>query len=233
MRREVSLNPRRIDLSTKEEIIIAEINYPLRPTRELHAFIDSYNIFITDRISKFEEGRIITRYGILDLENQDITFIIKENFAYGNIEIGAEIILISEHVSLGPALTNTVIIFDKEEASSKYIILHPNTNERTSESVWARLSYDENYIVTINDDYSVFRKYDFYESLIAEIDIEIPIILEFPSFMSEEDIERGTLYHKFEMVALSEKIYVIHTIVRLQFFGWDLSEHHFQTVVLP
>jgi len=86
-------------------------------------------------------------------------------------------------------LMNEVIVFNLENMSSEVIQLGHG------DSLWARPSFDENYIVTINENESVFRKYDMNGNIVAETEIVIPF-----------DFDNDS----FEIFPLTDEIYAIH-----------------------
>jgi len=224
------LNPTRLNLLTGEKEVIFEV---FEPIQSIHGFINEKEVFATERIVLFEQGILKTRYGLLNLEDEVLIVFDKENFGYGRIDIGFQKVLIAEGTSVGPLLLNEVILFDISDTKSFSVTLATTTSERTSESVWARLSYNEDYIVTINDDFSVFRKYDFDGNIIIEKNIIIPMTIQDDEQFTVEELANGYFRNIFDIIPITEQVYIIHTKSFLEFFGWYVSEHHFQTVVLP
>jgi len=179
----------------------------------LHQFIGENQIFITDRVIFFDEGRMSSKYGILDLETELTHFFIKEDFGYGHIDFRDSQVLISEGFPVGPPLRNEVIVFDVENMSSKIVQLEDR------EGIWARFSFEGNHIVTINVDEFVFRKYDFSGIVVAEIELERPSHVENVSGFED--------FTDFEIFSITDEIYAIHTSVS------SALDRHIQFIILP
>ena len=217
-------NPVRFNLHSGELERLAEINEPLWAVRRL---INDNQIFVTERIILFDEGRMITRYGILDLETETVKLFEKENFGYGRLDFFDNYVLIAEGESVGPPLRNEVVIFDFENMSSQIIELS------YMESVWARFSYNGDYIVTVNEEESVFRKYNFDGEVIAEIEFESPDNLVHYDVASDHLLYARNTTYRFDIIAINDSVYVLQTTVIRQTLMGVLLDNHFQVIVLP
>lgn len=191
----------RVNVHTGEIESLFEIDGSLT----LHQFIDDNRILFIKQLTDWEAGQVHTHYGILDLETGETSTFERENFAPGEVDVRGSKVLIGErHVT--DQVRNEVIVFDSEEMTSQFIQLEDE------ESLHAHLSFDGHHIVTINEEASVFRKYDLNGERVAEIEIEFP---------SEGD---GVGF--FEIFPITEQVYAIHTF---EFPGG----RHIQFIMLP
>jgi len=218
-----NLNPVAFNLHTGEIEILAEVDEFIS---NMHRFVGENQIFTTQLITLWDQGRITTSYGIIDIETGETHFFEKEDFGYGNIDFHSKRVLMSERHSMGPALINEVLIFEIETMTSTSVILEDE------ESHWARFSYDGNHIMTINEEASVLRKYDFNGVIIAEIEVEIPSVV-----TASEDYANDPnayFWQTFEIIPLAENVYVIFTISTFGIpMGIEISEYFSQIIVLP
>jgi len=217
------LNPVRYNLHTGEIEVLAEINEFIP---NMHQFVGDNQIFVSTLVELWDQGRIITRYGIVDLDIEETHFFEKEDFVYGHFDFRDAQVLMSESRSMGSPVISKVVVFNVEAMSSKSVALEGE------ESHWTYLSYDANYIVTINEEASLFRKYDFNGVVVAEIEIEIPLeVADSENYLNYPDAWFG---NSFEIIPITEQIYAIFTTSTFGIPMWiEITEHSSQLVVLP
>ena len=218
----------RVNVHTGEVTTLFEIEHSLR----LHEFISDNQILVFDQTTDWNAGRVHTQYGVLDLDTGEVQLFEREGFAQGHVDFHESRVLIAErHVTT--VVNNEVIIFDLADMSSTFIQLEDE------ESISVRFSHDGNYIVTINEEQSVFRKYDFNGVIVAEIEIDLPsTVTGEDEFELETDtptdlIPPARLYRDFQIFSITEEIYVIHTHLSLVEMWIFLSDHYIQLVRLP
>jgi len=216
------VNPLRINMHTFEVEVFENVNEYFGI---MHKFIDNNQIFVTETEVFWDEGRVSSRYGILDLENESTQFFEKEDFRYGNLDFKGEQVLIGEMRSLDLSMLSEVTLFNFESMTSKGIALEGE------ESAWARFAYDENYIVTVNEEASAFRKYDVYGRLVTEVEIEMPTTISGVDEFTQQSTPHFS--KEFEIFSLTPKIYVILTTISFTSPGAFLSDYHLQLVILP
>jgi len=175
----VILNPLRVNLHTEEVEVLAEVDEFIHM---MHRYVGENKIFVTDSLADFNTGHMSTKYGILDLVTGSVHFLEKEGFRHSHLGFTDDQVLISESTSVGPPLLNEVVLFDLNNMSSESIQLGEE------ESIWARFSYDGNYIVTINQEESRFKKYDFSGNMIVEMEIYLTSTVSGIDVFSEEHL---------------------------------------------
>ena len=183
----------------------------------LHAFIDDNQILFS-RFSTPDPGSPLadtyTAYGILNLENEEISLFKIEDYVYDRLIIDDLQVLITERGDLGATfeLTNQVTVFDLENRTSEAIQLNDE------DSTAAFFSYDGDHIVTININESVFRKYDFAGRVVAEVDIELPDYF---------------VHHNIRIFPITENSYSM--LLQTPVFRDDPSSNgrHIQMITLP
>jgi len=214
----------RINIHTGEIEQILETDAPVD---WLNSFIGENEIFVTDRIQDWDIGSIQSRYGIWNLKTGEMQLLEREGFVLGHLDFRNSEVLISESFSVGPPLRHEVIVFDLESMTEKIIQLVGE------ESIWARFSFDGGYIVTVNEDESVFRKYDINGMIVTEIEVYLPLTVAGSEELSSEELANIPLSRDFEIIPITDRIYVLHTEISLWSHWFFLSDHHFQFVILP
>ena len=161
-------------------------------------------------------------HGIVNLETGEKAFNEIENFAYGNVAVNDFIMIINEvHPEFrgfenAQRTSDKLIAFDLETHTSRSLELLPGDN------FLAVPSLDGNYIVTVNIEEAVFRKYDMTENVIAEISLVFPSVNYFEG--------EGTIdVRSVQIFPLTERIYTVH----INAMPWELNERHIQFIILP
>ena len=219
------MNPLRVNLHTSEVETLAEINDFIQT---MHRFVGENQIFVTDYVVIFDQGRMSTRYGVLDIDTGSVHYLVKENFAFGHLDFIDGKVLISEGLPVGPPLLNEVILFNLETLLSETVQL------KSGESNWAYFSYDGNSIVTVNQEENLFRKYDFNGKLMMEIDIYLPSTISGLDEFSEEALTYSSdIAYSFQIFSVTEEVYLVLTTSYIWVSGIFLSDQHIQIIVLP
>ena len=205
---ESTINFLRVNVHTGE----VETLFAMEDWLSFHEFISDHHIFISSQTTDWNAGRVNTKYGVLDLETGDIQSFEREGFARGHVEFhGSKVLIAERHVTV--EVGNEIIVFNLEDMSNKFIELEDE------ESMWARFSFDGNYIVTINETASVFRKYDMNGTMIAEVDIEHPSGSDTVDIMGVD----------FKILPITEQTYAIH----MHIDSILTTESHLQFITLP
>ena len=183
---ELPWNFQRMNAHTGETEVLfrAEEDVPL------YEFIEDNQILVSSFVYLYDG----TSFGILDIESGEMRFSEKNAFSSDGI-----ILTESPRVMFNERflhwywdrsnVRNEIILLNLEDMSTEVIQL------AAGDSFWARPCLKENYIVTLNEVDSVFRKYDLNGNLVAETDIIIPF--DFDNF-------------DFEIFPITENIYAIH-----------------------
>jgi len=127
----------------------------------LHQFVNETQILTSSLTTTETTGGFTTTIGILDIELGSFIYEFDlESFAILRPGFYESKVLFSEsRIAVGRE-QNKVLIFDINSREYQMISLDVSNENVFQESFWARLSYDGNHIVTVNEEESVFRKYD-------------------------------------------------------------------------
>lgn len=148
----------------------------------------------------------VSYYGILDLTTGETRLLEREYFLPRSFTVRDDLVILSEFDMrmFGEELMNEVIIFSPESMSSEVVKL------QHEDSLWARLSYDKNHIVTVNHS-NIFRKYN----MNGEILFETQLSSSLPEIVSN-----------IAIFPVTETLYTIHA---LEHFG----DRHIFFVEIP
>ena len=212
----------RINVHTQE----VERLFEVKSSFEFYDFINDHQILIFERLVDWNEGSVNTNYGLLDIETGYTQLSERQGFAQGQISFHASKVLITEsHVT--DVVKNEIIIFNLDDLSSIFVQLEHE------ESMWAHFSYNGDYIVTINEEKSVFRKYGLDGEMIAEVDIELPTIVTGVDEIPGEELYYHHIYYDFEIFPITEQIYALHIHISFSDIGLLLRDRHIQIITLP
>jgi len=134
-------------------------------------------------------------YGVLDLGTGEIHLAEAGAIMVGQVvENGDSVIFTEVDVRVFDiALFDEVLVFNFQSLEGVVVNLFPE------DSLWARLTLDGKYVVTVNLGESIFRKYDLSGSIVAEV----PLTIDFPERLQDVGI-----------VPLTENYFVIVVLER-------------------
>ena len=216
-------DPVRFNFHTGERAVLTEMDEPIE---QMHQFVGENQVFVTEKITFIDEGRIITRYGILDLETNATHFFEESYFNHERLAFNHPYVLINESHPL-PPLRSEVILFNTETMSSEFAPLEGE------ESIWVHFSYDGNHLVTINEELSTFRKYNFSGTLVTEVELELFSNFGIAEWVEEGDLDLDDISYGFRIIPITDQVYAVHTNVFHRVQGALLDTNHFQLVILP
>jgi len=160
-------------------------------------FIDDHLIFISQRHVDVDRMINESYYGILDLTTGEIDFFETDNFHHVDFDFHDSKVLLTE-LNDRDETRNEILILDFETMSSRFIEV------KEGDSTLARFSYDGNYIVTINQNEDIIRKYNREGVIVLEMEIELPPRIE---------LNWGSFSSAFEIFPITNEIYSIHSRV--------------------
>ena len=209
----------RVNLHTGEVINLFEIDTNL----QLYRFINDEGILVFEQTTDWNTGRVNARYGILNISDGSVELFERAGFARGDVDINNQKILIAErHVTV--EVNNEVLLFNFEDLTTQYIGLDGR------ESLWARFSYCRENIVTINEEYSVLRKYNLLGELVAEVEIDLPTEVSGVDEIPDDELYWHEIGYSFDIFPITENIYAVHIYISFTDIGLFLSDHHIQVV---
>lgn len=131
--------------------------------------------------------------GILNFQTGEVAPFEIQDFLPNTFILNETTILVKEYKTCwnwrNTGVTDRIMIIDSQSFEIEMIQLEKGDGR------WAQPSYDENHIVTVNENESVFRKYDLLGNVVAETGIFIP-------FNFRNDL--------FEILPINDEVYAIH-----------------------
>jgi len=192
----------RMNLHKGEREVLFTRDSPLN----LRSFIEDNKILV-DSMGEMGVYPYRAYYGILDLTTGDAELFDREYFHVRSVVPRDGKVMFSEFDNRmsDRELLNEVIIFDLETEIGEVVQLGHE------DSIWARLSFDGNHIVTVNQRDFVFRKYNMDGDIIAEVPLTSPL----PDNIFD-----------IAIFPVTDRIYTIHTIEHMR-------DRHIQFIELP
>jgi len=202
--------------------------FKIEGSMRLYDFIGDNQIFISNQNTDWEAAFVYRDYGILSLDTGEIALFESDNFAYGDVFFQDTKVLLSEaHPQQNQAYQNEILILNTQDMSSTFIQV------KNGDGISAHFSFDGQHIVTINEEASVFRKYNLNGEIIVEIKIELPIDIEGIDEFSEEELADAIFSRTFEIFAITDQIYAVHTRISIYSHWFSLRDYYIQHITFP